>query len=201
MSITIEDLRNPKRKSGFDYVRAVKPSPNGHPGKLMFSSLRQGQKNSGGGAVYGKNYDTAEEAAQDYVDHVTATGIVPKKLALKSAGHSGRRKRLHVDEEVQAALGVLRDAKGHREGKQGYVYCISDGEYVKVGYSTNPEARVPELQTGNARTLTLLGAIPGTVSDEKALHIKYIKNNVLQEWFEPVSDLLAEFDVGPKRKV
>jgi hypothetical protein len=116
---------------------------------------------------------------------------------LRSAGHTAKRDRLPDDPEVQAALGVLRDARGQRQGNQGYVYCIGEAEgvspLVKIGYSTNPEARVGELQTGNGRQLFLLAYFAGTEADEKALHAKYIKDNTLQEWFTPSDGLLGEF--------
>lgn len=98
------------------------------------------------------------------------------------------------DGEVRAALGVLRDHKAQkRRERQGYVYCISDGSAVKVGYSVKPEARVSELQTGNPRELTLLASFEGTEQHEAMLHAKYIAHNILLEWFRPDPELLSEF--------
>jgi hypothetical protein len=123
------------------------------------------------------------------------------KPALKSAGHNGSRDPLPRDEEVEYALGVLRDAKGQREGKQGYVYCIIERvpgggfSQCKIGFSTNPKARVAELQAGNPRPLMLLCAKKGTLEDEAALHAKYIQQNILQEWFSATKEMLLEFDL------
>lgn len=130
-----------------------------------------------------------EEAILDYCAYLNGGAVVPS-VTLKSAGHKVLRKAIDRDEEVEAALGVLRDARAQRAGVQGYVYGITDGEYVKIGYSVNPPKRVAELQTGNARTLSLLGTI------ERAMHAKYQKINVLQEWFELDSALLDEFKEG-----
>jgi hypothetical protein len=98
---------------------------------------------------------------------------------------------------VEAALGVLRDAKGERAGRTGYVYCIAEKgpcrKAVKVGFSTNPEARLAELQTGNWRYLVLLGLIKGGRDTESSLHVKYAHLNVLGEWFRADPALLAEF--------
>lgn len=136
-------------------------------------------------------------------------GVVPAPKPLKSAGHTGRRDKLPSDPEVQAALGVLRDAKGARRGRQGYVYLItetletanindptgnrSNPLLVKIGYSTNPRARLREIQTSNGRILKLLAYFPGTEADEDALHRKYKHLNTVQEWFRPTVALLSEF--------
>lgn len=115
---------------------------------------------------------------------------------LNTGKHSGKREGLLRDEEVEAALGVLRDYRAQRAGRQGYVYLIAaknDDWAVKVGYSTNPEARVGEHQTGNGRLLELLAYKPGTQADEHKLHMKYIRDNTVCEWFRPSADLFTEF--------
>ena len=67
---------------------------------------------------------------------------------------------------------------------------------MKVGYSTNPEARVVELQTGNWRPLRLLAKIEGTETDEKALHVEFIEDNLVGEWFKPSEALLSRFGLS-----
>lgn len=132
--------------------------------------------------------------------HRARSGATPGTL-LKSAGHGSRRPVLQRDPEVEHALGVLRDARGKAQGRQGYVYLIIEVkpggglQYGKVGYSTNPRARVAELQTGNPRPLALHCMKKGTEAVEAALHAKYIQHNVLQEWFSITRELLLEFDL------
>lgn len=127
-------------------------------------------------------------------------GATPATPALKSAGHRAGRKPMRRDLEIEHALGVLRDARGRARGKQGYIYLIVEVlpggglHYGKVGFSTNPPARVAELQTGNPRPLRLHLSKPGTEADEAALHQKYIGDNVLQEWFRITKNLLLEWD-------
>lgn len=189
--ITPADLANPKLVSGFKFVRSVTPSAAGHAGKTMYSSYRG--PNSSGGGRYGRNYDTALEAAQDYCDYVNGRERAAV-AALKSAGHTYQNIYAKAsDPEVEAALGVLRDAAAQRKGRPGFVYLISDGTAYKIGYSVNPEKRVAELQTGNPRLLRLVKKMSGTEADEKALHQKFIQYNLLQEWFRPMSEILAAF--------
>jgi hypothetical protein len=160
----------------------------------MYSSLRPGRKNSGGGPVYGRNFDTAKEAAQDYCDHINGTGASPA-VSLKSAGHNYSLERDDKDPEVVAAYGIIRDAKAQKAGKQGFIYLIREKttKFGKIGYSVNPEKRIAEIQTGNPRQLELVGKVKGKPADELAMHAKYIKQNVLQEWFRVTDELEKEF--------
>ena len=194
--LTIEDIRNPKRRSGFDHVRFN--SHDGHarkPYQANGGGRGTATGNPGGPAWFGSRRAAAEEAAQDYCDYVNAQRPqqpVPS-MALRTAGHVYDIEKSERGPEVEAALGVLRDYKAQRDGRQGYVYLISDGTAYKVGYSVNPNKRVAELQTGNPRKLSLLASIPGTEADEKALHQKYISDNLLQEWFAASPELRSEF--------
>lgn len=207
--MTPKDLENPKRKSGYDHVNSSKGGPkSGSSGKFdRWRAVAYGGKADKSGLLWhGPTRHTAKEAAQDYCDYVNSGKAVPP-ATLKSAGHKGTRARvLPADPEVAAALGVLRDAKGQAEGRPGYVYCILEDApggamcYVKIGYSTNPWARVAELQTGNPRKLELHALKSGTLEDEADIHRRYIQQNVLLEWFRPTKELLLEFDLDPNGK-
>lgn len=200
--MNISDLRNPKRTSGYDRVSvdnggSTRPKPFRAEAGLTGKYTGQGPNY----AWRGPRRATAVEAAQDYCDYVNAGHTAPPLRKLKSAGHKNLRPSLPADPEVQAALGVLRDARGQLEGRQGYVYLIIEVNpggglsYGKVGFSTNPKARVAELQTGNPRPLALHVMKKGTPDDEAALHAKYAANNILQEWFRITKDLLLEFNL------
>jgi hypothetical protein len=73
-------------------------------------------------------------------------------------------------------------------GAPGYVYFITDGELVKIGYSEQLPRRLAGLQTANPRQLRLVKAIPGTVEDEALLHDRHQPHHVRGEWYraEPV---------------
>lgn len=197
---TIEDLREPSFKSGFRHV-GFSPDMT----KPYHAQVYGGKRNKAGHEWQGPGRLTGEEAAQDYLDHIHQRPQQPAP-SLKTAGHNGKRDPIQRDPEVEAALGVLRDARGQRQGRQGYVYLIIEKipggglRYGKVGYSTNPQARVAELQCGNPRPLTLHGikAVPGPEA-EAELHRKYAYQNVLQEWFWITKDLLLEFDPVPSQ--
>jgi hypothetical protein len=193
--ITPNDIRKPSNVSGFAHVGLVRgPSRGGS--RAYFQAYENGGR---GGDWKGPARATADQAAQDYCSRANGKGTAAP-IVLKSAGHTGKRQSLPMNEEVQEALGILRDARAARAGKQGYVYLIVEDlpggalVYGKVGFSTNPQARVAELQTGNPRKLRLAYSKPGTEADEAALHAKYAHKNVLQEWFYITKELLLEWD-------
>jgi hypothetical protein len=107
-------------------------------------------------------------------------------------------------EAVRTNVRMKKRAKVDRGLAVGYVYCINEEhpggamQYVKVGFSTNPAARVSELQTGNPRQLRLHALKVGTIVDEIKLHRKYNEHNERQEWFRPTKELLLEFDLDPR---
>lgn len=197
MMLTINDIRNPKRKSGFTHVHSHE-SANSDRGR---TPTWRAEINIGGGnrkdrpSWRGPSRKNPIEAAQDYCDYVNGLDI-PVSSPLNTAGHGSLRDSVERDAEVEAALGVLRDAKAQRAGRQGYVYLIGvkgDGFGVKIGYSVKPEARVGELQTGNPRVLQLLASMPGTLEDERRIHSDFIDDNLVGEWFQPSEALLGEF--------
>jgi Meiotically up-regulated gene 113 len=209
--IVPRDLRNPDRKSGYDYVgHAGAPGPRGGGGGARWSA-RQGAKVAGSGPKdwTGPRRKDPRDAAQDFCDHFNGNPTASTH-SLVTAGHEYEVDVTDKDPEYQAALGVMRDRKAQRAGRQGYVYLIVEDrpggalEFGKIGYSTNPRKRVAELQTGNPRTLRLLYMKPGTEAEERRIHQKYIKQNVLQEWFRLTRELIFEWGVQhavrPERK-
>ena len=73
------------------------------------------------------------------------------------------------------------------------VYFITDGNYIKIGYTkNNSKKRLKQLQTSNANRLFLLGYIEGDKTVEKELHNKFSSSIVRQngEWFFPTEDLI-----------
>nr|VFK00735.1 MAG: T5orf172 domain-containing protein [Candidatus Kentron sp. LFY] len=71
------------------------------------------------------------------------------------------------------------------------IYFIIENEdlmnqRIKIGYSSEPGKRIKALQTGNSRSLALMGWIESNDDKqlEKELHEKYSNYRVLNEWFE-----------------
>lgn len=65
----------------------------------------------------------------------------------------------------------------------------------KIGYASNPENRLSQLQTGNPFALELVGVVDGDISLERELHIKFDKYRIKGEWFEYSQEIKDFFDI------
>lgn len=74
----------------------------------------------------------------------------------------------------------------------GFIYAISSGDAVKIGWSAKPWRRFAAIQTGCPSDCTMLGLIEGSISDERELHAKFAPWKVRGEWFRRAG-LVAEF--------
>lgn len=193
--LSVEDLRNPGRKSGFDGVRFA--SSPASPSPKPYQANKRVAPGKNGIATLGPRRATAEEAAQDYCDYINGTRAA-HTAPLKTAGHKGPNRPVQSDEERQLRRRLRELEAARNKHRKGYVYLVGEQGScyaVKIGHSYDPETRPNGLQTGNPRRLVVLGSTEGTLEDEAALHQRYIEDNVLQEWFRPSEALLAEFGV------
>lgn len=56
------------------------------------------------------------------------------------------------------------------ENNKKFVYFISNGNFVKIGITNNPEKRLNSLQSANSSKLFLLYYMEGNERIEKVLH-------------------------------
>lgn len=66
------------------------------------------------------------------------------------------------------------------------VYVISNGNYLKIGISKNPQRRLKQLQTGSPNVLFLLGYWTGLRKHEQEIHAQLKPYLTIQnhEWFD-----------------
>lgn len=209
--LTPNDLRDPTRQSGFRFVNGSPASKGGFYARVQQS--RSDGRPGSDAAWIGPRRTTALEATQDYCDYVNGRQQAPPQPVLRSAGHKRAVSVKLTGDTTDARIALLRAElrtleaeRKMKRGSRGFIYLVAEEAFesrsgetyilrdaVKIGWSESPDARIATLQTGNPRKLILLGTKPGTVDDEKALHAKYIGQNVLQEWFRPTQELLSEF--------
>jgi hypothetical protein len=79
----------------------------------------------------------------------------------------------------------------HGHYPDGFNYFISDGEFVKIGYSARPKDRLNTLQGQIGRELRILAQYPGTIWTEHQLHSEFRTLRVHGEWFRPDDRLLG----------
>lgn len=72
----------------------------------------------------------------------------------------------------------------------GFVYFVSDGKLVKIGFSKRPEKRLGSMRTMSSVTLQTLGIVPGSRALEQATHQVLAKHRHHGEWFVNCPDVL-----------
>lgn len=73
-----------------------------------------------------------------------------------------------------------------------FVYFVQSGDdgAIKIGWSSDPDNRISDLQTGNPVVLRLLCCLIGGASIERALHERFANHRLQGEWFAPHEDIL-----------
>lgn len=85
-----------------------------------------------------------------------------------------------------------------------FLYAISDGEYIKVGITWDIHARMSQLQTANARKLSLICSkdcvsVQNAEFQERDLKLILKELRVSGEWFDvPIQTIRDHFDSLPE---
>ena len=72
------------------------------------------------------------------------------------------------------------------KGPSSYIYlveCLGPDNFYKIGFATNPQQRLKELQIGCPYELKIILEFPGGLIKEKELHAFYNNSYVRGEWF------------------
>lgn len=73
----------------------------------------------------------------------------------------------------------------------GFVYAIQSGDAVKIGWATNPQRRLTELNVGSPTAHVLLGFVAGEKADEAIAHSQCAAHRIRGEWFRIEGAVLA----------
>jgi hypothetical protein len=65
----------------------------------------------------------------------------------------------------------------------GYVYFVSDGDAIKIGWTKRVFCRLAQLQVPHLRPLELLGTIAGDRDEEARMHHRFHHLRIRGEWF------------------
>ena len=74
------------------------------------------------------------------------------------------------------------------------IYFITDGNFTKIGVSNDVTRRLKELQTSNAKELSILKTIEGEYVLESKLHDFFSVYNVHGEWYKLPKHVLNRFE-------
>jgi len=84
----------------------------------------------------------------------------------------------------------LKHPFGHsRSGRIYFIQRGTDGP-IKIGFSTNLQARLRTLQTANTDELILLYSEAGMELHEARLHTRFKRHHITGEWFRPDAEIL-----------
>ena len=119
--------------------------------------------------------------AQSFLDYFTRVGYLTPYM--KSRGRE--LTKLLFPERLKSQSSKPKPIKGKH-----YLYAVSDGEYLKVGYSLDPKKRLKAFKTGSARPLKLVWQVlcgydsKQATKEEKKLHRRLKPFHVNGEWFD-----------------
>jgi hypothetical protein len=84
---------------------------------------------------------------------------------------------------------VCKRSTVEKKSQRFYLYAISDGEMVKVGYSVNPKSRLKTMQVGNPRKIEIVwrkycaSSTKEAIKQERKLHRAISGHSIRGEWF------------------
>lgn len=83
--------------------------------------------------------------------------------------------------------------------RKGLVYFFECDDFIKIGFSLDPESRLRQIQVSgngttapqnvNMREAKMITAAPGSRNDEKALHDRFAATRDEGEWFKKSAEL------------
>lgn len=90
-------------------------------------------------------------------------------------------------------MNIGKQTRKQRAIRDGFVYFVRAKEWgsIKIGWSAKPTLRFATLASGSLIELELMGAVPATSADEKAVQNKFIGQIIRNEWFASSPELLA----------
>lgn len=116
---------------------------------------------------------------------------------------------LGVNTPIETAIGSWVESKLEEiveqetvEGKEGHVYFLRNNEYVKIGYSTQIEERISQLQRDFPGAKLLYTIFSNNAfATEKLLHEYFKHKHYIKEWYilnDDDMDMIRQFDGRPE---
>lgn len=90
------------------------------------------------------------------------------------------------------ALSIARQMSEERQQTEGYIYFVQCGEFVKIGYTANPNSRMSKFKTNNPYECRLVALIDGGKIIEAQMHERFAEFHHRGEWYR-CGDALMSF--------
>lgn len=108
---------------------------------------------------------------------------IEEALKLLRTGGPARSKALVEERRGNWVKAIPEDFAKNTFG--GLVYFIDCKDMTKIGFTTKPvHERVETWLCGNPFEMTIFALMPGEMSDERELHIKFKRAHAKGEWFK-----------------
>lgn len=78
----------------------------------------------------------------------------------------------------------------------GFIYFLRCGDFIKIGFSKQPDLRVASIATANPLPVVLAAVYPGSKADEFNLHVMFARHRSRGEWFARHPDIDAAIATG-----
>lgn len=110
-----------------------------------------------------------------------------------------RPRRAHVralrnqasrSDRTQAAIRYV--VKHAQANTQPFVYLVGVGRNVKIGFSTNVNKRIRQLETASSSPVQLIAVAPGSRQLEQELHDMFVGLRIRLEWFRNNNNLITQ---------
>ena len=138
-------------------------------------------------------------------------GVIERELrrlceALSKKSRTARAAIGGIQSDVNLVHALLDDLNARKgriertfgEAAPGYVYAITDGRAIKIGWSARhpglPGGRLSQLQTAHPDELRLVGTFLASQQHETELHAKFAMHHIRGEWFRYVQEIVEHFE-------
>lgn len=126
------------------------------------------------------------DSIEGWVEHIRRKNWCDEVGSLRDALCLG----MNLQRTLPGAMARIREETALEPGIP-CVYFVSDGDAIKIGFTSNGvDRRLEALRNGNPREIKVLATMRGTMDDEKRLHRRFAEYRVRGEWFKAAPELL-----------
>lgn len=96
---------------------------------------------------------------------------------------SSGKKNKQVPKQGSKSHNFTSKEKNTRSSSVVYFVNCEAAKAIKIGISRDVRSRLSSIQTGNPFKLSLIGCVPGTITEERILHEYFSEIRAVGEWF------------------
>lgn len=140
-------------------------------------------------------YGIPKNTLSDHINDLKKEGLISgTKRCIKSSDNKSYNTEVYSNHEALIILNRLTHRIKRTKNKRGSVYAlIDDGDYIKIGFTSNFDERFKSIKSCNP-SVRLLGKIDQCGKNIESFYHKLFKAyRVSGEWFKDSTGYLKEF--------